>query len=118
MDDCQHDWEDVGDTVWYDDYDHLKVPGVRGKIDSNHRSGAVQWFRCNYKGYKINAHPCDMDVHGNAMNRVCLKCHKKETADEQIIRRLKRYLEQEYQLVKNRKDRKRKAEKIWEGETV
>lgn len=113
MEICEHDWEDVGDIVWYDDYDHLKVPGVRGEINSNHRSGKVQWFNCNYKGYKISAHPCDMDVHGNATNRVCLKCHTKETSDEQIIKRLKIYLENEYKRLKERKSRERKAKNLW-----
>lgn len=110
---CEHDWADVGDTVWYKDFDKFKIPGVRGKIDSNCRPGKVNWFRCNYKGYLINLYPKDKDLYGNATNSVCLKCEETISADEKTAKQIKKVLEKEYKILKARKTRKKTAEKIW-----
>lgn len=110
---CEHDWADVGDTVWYNDFDKFKIPGVRGEIDSSCIPGKVNWFDCNYKGYKISLHPKDEGLYGNAANSVCLKCEETISADEKTAKNIKEVLEKKYQTLKARKTRKRTAEKIW-----
>jgi len=112
---CEHDWADVGNTVWYDNFDKFKIPGVRGKIDSNCMPGLINWFECNYRGYKISLHPKDKDLYGNATNSVCLKCEETISADEKTAKKIKEVLEKEYQILKARKTRKKTAEAIWKN---
>jgi hypothetical protein len=109
---CEHDWEEI-EWIQYDDYDDLKVPGIKGKISSNMRPGAQHWFHCNYKGFDLNLHPSD-EGFGFHINKVCLKCGKKVKAEEEAIECVKKACEKKYKELKRIKDRKKLAKKLWE----